>query len=208
MRSGRCVLRPGRLRHGAVAAARRVATLLITLAAPAAAEEVEADIERSVESLLPALLQPPSRLLSLEPGFLRVSVRGAVETAAQRLAGPRCQILFGEFRDEQGRRLQERLDESRLTPTEFLRSIRFVSGAGHAPCASREVLAFSTPGLRTVAVCPDSFNRVQRSNPELASHIVIHELLHTLGLGENPPSSLEITARVRKRCNGPTIASR
>jgi hypothetical protein len=30
--------------------------------------------------------------------------------------------------------------------------------------------------------------------------MVIHEMLHTLGLGENPPSTFEITARVRDRC--------
>jgi hypothetical protein len=30
--------------------------------------------------------------------------------------------------------------------------------------------------------------------------MVIHEMLHTLGLGEDPPSSFEITERVRRRC--------
>jgi hypothetical protein len=30
--------------------------------------------------------------------------------------------------------------------------------------------------------------------------MVIHEMLHTLGLGENPPTTLEITERVRARC--------
>jgi len=29
---------------------------------------------------------------------------------------------------------------------------------------------------------------------------IIHEMLHTLGLGENPPSSREITQRVNERC--------
>jgi hypothetical protein len=29
---------------------------------------------------------------------------------------------------------------------------------------------------------------------------VVHELLHSLGLGENPPTSREITAQVLKRC--------
>jgi hypothetical protein len=33
-----------------------------------------------------------------------------------------------------------------------------------------------------------------------AQAIVIHEALHTLGLGENPPSSAEITARVLASC--------
>jgi hypothetical protein len=30
--------------------------------------------------------------------------------------------------------------------------------------------------------------------------LIIHEMLHTLGLGENPPSSREITQRVTERC--------
>jgi hypothetical protein len=29
---------------------------------------------------------------------------------------------------------------------------------------------------------------------------VLHEALHTLGLGENPPDSFEITRRVGQRC--------
>jgi hypothetical protein len=37
-------------------------------------------------------------------------------------------------------------------------------------------------------------------NPVLAESIVIHEMLHTLGLGENPPSSQEITQQVKRRC--------
>jgi hypothetical protein len=32
--------------------------------------------------------------------------------------------------------------------------------------------------------------------------IVIHELLHALGLGENPPLSVEITGQVMRRCGG------
>jgi hypothetical protein len=209
MRAGRCGVRPGRWNAAArSAAARRIAALLLVLSSPAAAEESEADRERSRESMLPALLKSPSFQLSLEPVFLRESVRAAVEEATQRVEGARCQVLFQEFRDPQGRLLYERLEESRLSPAELLRTIRFVSGAGRAPCASRDVLAYSTPGLRTVAVCPESFGRVQRTNPEVASYIVIHELLHTLGLGENPPTSLEITSRVRKRCAAPAIASR
>jgi hypothetical protein len=208
MRSGRRVIGPGTSRVGAAAAARRIATLLMLLTATAAAEETESALEHSVEAILPAVLQPPAVPFTLEPAFLRHSVRAAVENAAQRIDGAHCRVLFDEFQDREGRPLHERLVESRLTPSQLLRTIRFVSGAGRAPCASREVVAYSTPGLRTVAVCPDSFGRVQRTNPDVASYIVIHEMLHTLGLGENPPTSLEITARVRKRCSNPTIASR
>jgi hypothetical protein len=37
-------------------------------------------------------------------------------------------------------------------------------------------------------------------NSRNAEAIVIHEWLHSLGLGENPPSSDYITTRVRARC--------
>jgi hypothetical protein len=37
-------------------------------------------------------------------------------------------------------------------------------------------------------------------NPTLAEAMVIHEMLHTLGLGENPPTTFEITDRVMARC--------
>lgn len=37
-------------------------------------------------------------------------------------------------------------------------------------------------------------------SPQRAELVVLHEALHTLGLGENPPGSLEITQRVGDRC--------
>ena len=42
--------------------------------------------------------------------------------------------------------------------------------------------------------------RPTATNPTYVEALVIHEMMHTLGLGENPPSSLEINARVLKRC--------
>jgi len=39
-----------------------------------------------------------------------------------------------------------------------------------------------------------------RHDPFLADVALIHESLHSLGLGENPPSSSEITSRVISRC--------
>jgi hypothetical protein len=208
MRSGSCASRPGVFCSDAAAAAgRRIAALLLLLAAAAAAE-AETKIEPVLDGILPVMLQPPGLQLSIEPLFLRESVRAAVEEAVQRVEGAHCQVLFQEFRDTQGRPLHERVTESRLSAGQLLRTIRFVSGAGGVPCASRDVLAYSKPGLRTVAVCPESFARVQRTTPDLASYIVIHEMLHTLGLGENPPTSLEITARVRKRCGTLAINTR
>jgi len=38
------------------------------------------------------------------------------------------------------------------------------------------------------------------ADPGFATNVVIHEMLHALGLGENPPTSEEITRQVVKRC--------
>jgi hypothetical protein len=44
---------------------------------------------------------------------------------------------------------------------------------------------------------------VELANRSTAAELlVIHELLHTLGLGENPPSSVDITRVVTSRCGG------
>jgi hypothetical protein len=58
------------------------------------------------------------------------------------------------------------------------------------------VLAFTQPNSLVVRVCP----RLIQFQGDWAELTVLHELLHSLGLGENPPSSAEITDRVRERC--------
>jgi len=41
---------------------------------------------------------------------------------------------------------------------------------------------------------------VAEPKPFYAEAVIIHETLHSLGLGENPPTSDEITWRVFSRC--------
>jgi hypothetical protein len=38
------------------------------------------------------------------------------------------------------------------------------------------------------------------ASPEPLTNVLIHETLHTLGLGEDPPSSTEITKVVLRHC--------
>ena len=50
-------------------------------------------------------------------------------------------------------------------------------------------------------MCKETFARVQSDDPGLAANVVIHEMLHALGLGEAPltpnaPTSEEITRQV------------
>jgi hypothetical protein len=61
----------------------------------------------------------------------------------------------------------------------------------------------ASPGVRRVFVC-SKFADVQLRQPGIAESMVIHEILHTLGLREAPqkgaPTSIEITQRVEARC--------
>ena len=51
-----------------------------------------------------------------------------------------------------------------------------------------------------VFVCSEQFRRATRSNWPFAAAVLIHESFHTLGLGENPPGTAEITGRIAQRC--------
>jgi TolB-like protein/DNA-binding winged helix-turn-helix (wHTH) protein/Tfp pilus assembly protein PilF len=72
-----------------------------------------------------------------------------------------------------------------------------LDGSARESCTAGLTYAFTTPGSRVIFVCGPQF---MRAFPTLAEEVVIHEVLHSLGLGENPPSSREITAQVRERC--------
>jgi hypothetical protein len=57
-------------------------------------------------------------------------------------------------------------------------------------------MAFTYPGWQVICVADNSDR-----DPDAATIIVIHEFLHTLGLGENPPTSEAITEQVTLRCS-------
>jgi hypothetical protein len=63
------------------------------------------------------------------------------------------------------------------------------------------VLAFTTVGADHVFVCGPRFRETWKARPYFAELNVIHEMLHTLGLGENPPSSRAIDNIVRSYCD-------
>jgi hypothetical protein len=129
-----------------------------------------------------------------------VALHWAVLGAHRRLQQPACRGLFAEFSDASGRTLQENLDAIGETGATYPALILFADGTGRPRCREREVFAFTTPGSRVVHICGRQLKDLADRSPVRAQAIVIHELLHTLGLGENPPSSTEITARVLARC--------
>lgn len=119
--------------------------------------------------------------------------------AALKLETAGCQELLREFRDAEGRTLAENLARWDRTPSDYLRMIPFLDGSSHALCRGGGVELFVEMGTPRVFVCR-SFAEKQIRDPWAAENMVIHEMLHTLGLGENPPSSREITNRVNDRC--------
>jgi len=129
-----------------------------------------------------------------------VALHWAVVGAHRRLEQPACRGLFAEFSDASGRTLQENLDALGETGGTYLARILFADGSDRRRCKGDDAYAFTSPGRRVVYVCGRAFKNLADRNPVMAQAIVIHEALHTLGLGENPPRSSEITARVLARC--------
>ena len=129
---------------------------------------------------------------------------GAVERAkagaAHRLQQTECQKVLADFKDREGRTLQENLDRWGVSAAEYLQMIPFLDGSSQQLCRWSKVDLVTNPGTPRVLVC-GQFARTQVRDPWLAEAIVIHEMLHTLGLRENPPTSTEITKRVKGRCS-------
>jgi hypothetical protein len=75
----------------------------------------------------------------------------------------------------------------------------FFDGSTEPRCHAG-ALAFTTPGARVVYVCGLRFWRQWTERPHYTEAAVIHEALHTLGLGEDPPSSEQITQEVLAYC--------
>jgi hypothetical protein len=137
------------------------------------------------------------RLSRAREGF---AVSQALQAAERRLALEACQAVFSDFAEASGRSLRQVLDEQGRTGTSQLGSLLFYDGADAPACRPTGVLAFTAPGSHVVRICGARFKEAFETNPARAQAVVIHEMLHSLGLGENPPSSREITAQVMKRC--------
>jgi hypothetical protein len=132
--------------------------------------------------------------------FQTETARRAVRRAALLLESAACRGVLAEFEDAAGRPLQSALDGLGLSPADYLnRYVIFRDGSGKRACGARGTLAFTSPQSRVVHLCP-RFVAKELERPAFTQVVVIHEMLHTLGLGEDPPSSGEITGRVRRAC--------
>jgi len=143
---------------------------------------------------------PPALWTQLPRSATRGALLRVARGALQRLESDECRRVFSDFADGQGRTLQANLDALGQTPAGYLRLILFTDGSRKGRCQKEPVLAVTSAESRVVFLCPERFERAARQNHVHAEAILIHETLHTLGLGENPPTSNQITDRVLARC--------
>jgi hypothetical protein len=128
-------------------------------------------------------------------------VERAVAGARRRLTNPGCQAVLNDFVDGDKHKLTERVTSTGRRAAEYLDDLYFVEGNVSAACLKdRTRLAFTSPGSRVIYMCDSRFVPYASRNATGADLLVIHEFLHALGLGENPPTSVDITDRVRARC--------
>jgi hypothetical protein len=144
-------------------------------------------------------------VLGVKNPLLLSAAKDAYTRALRKLASPGCQRIFSDFRDPKGHTLQARLDSLGRTAPDFLRILRFANGDHADFCQPRGVLAATTPLSHVIFLCGSRFFEKDHRDPEFAAALVIHEMLHSLGLTENPPTSLEITSRVVERCGAAAI---
>jgi hypothetical protein len=133
------------------------------------------------------------------PGFV---VQTAIAGAKKRLEHPACAGLLTEFQSSDGVPLAERLTGLSLTPPEYLSTLWFTDADNLKKCyGSAGPIAFTAPGHPVVFICGQHFVRMYGRNPRYAEILLIHEMLHAAGLGENPPTSEHISQVALLRCS-------
>ena len=148
-----------------------------------------------------AVRREPWHLVRIPDPLARRAMIAALESASARFADADCRKIFTDFEDGDGRSLAGRLSAVAVDSHVYLTMVTFIDDTRHRMCVTG-VLAFTAPGSRVVRVCSNELTRINAEQPDYVVASLIHEILHTLGLGENPPSASEITARVLARCGG------
>lgn len=119
--------------------------------------------------------------------------------AYRRLSRPGCQDLFLEYDDLDGTPLADVLAGTGRTRHGYLASVLFYDGARQPRCALEGIAATTSPRSHVVFICP-AFLALEKNDRRTAETLIIHEMLHSVGLGENPPSSLQINGSVFRLC--------
>lgn len=145
---------------------------------------------------VPASLENPRPL----PLFVRGAVKRSVALALDKLRTDECRAIFSDFQDRNGHPLAATLESSGTSPSQHLATLRWVNGSQHPTCRNPNIFFVTVVGGDTIYVCPRQFSEYATEQPMKAAGLVLHEQLHSLGLGENPPTSQDISRQVWARC--------
>jgi hypothetical protein len=149
----------------------------------------------------PASGAHPGLLVRLpDPVASQLVYRGVQGAIARLGRSETCRAVLDDFATPSGQPLSSVLEAREETPARYLAGLLFIDGSSHPHCRSGAVAAFTARGWRVVYVCSAVFRQHLRSRPDETEAVLIHEALHTLGLGENPPTPREIHERVYARC--------
>jgi hypothetical protein len=137
--------------------------------------------------------------VSIPDPIAAIRMRRLLDEALIWLAVEECESILSDFTDGNGRTLRDNLDALSSSIEQYMALLYFRDGSGSEWCAVGG-FAFTSPGSRVVWICGRKLEENYARSPRHATATVIHEVLHTLGLGENPPTSAEITAYVLRHC--------
>ena len=138
--------------------------------------------------------------IALADPLASIRLRRLLDSAAAALGDIECRRVLTDFCSVNGQPLTDSMQLVTESPQEYLTFLYFYDGRPHSAC-DRGAFAYTTPGSRVIWVCAQHLERRSATNHGHSTAVIIHEMLHSLGLGENPPSSSQITAQVRKRCD-------
>ena len=143
--------------------------------------------------------QPEPRRILTRRSLDKIAVLMALNGAQRKLRIPKCRMVLADFHDADGRSLEENLAALDVEPADYITMLTIRDGGERqagALCRMPGVAAVTSPRGRVVYVC--AYFRLQPAGTR--ENTLIHEMLHTLGLGENPPRAIEISDQVRRRC--------
>ena len=128
------------------------------------------------------------------------SVARALARAVEKVESPACLAVLRDFRDAEGRALEVNLAATGLSAPAYLGALEFRSGRAEDTCQRSRIDAFTRVGASTIWICPGGSLAFGSPRSIEGPNTLIHEMLHTLGLAEYPPTPREITEQVRSRC--------
>jgi hypothetical protein len=131
----------------------------------------------------------------------RAAVTASLEGAIQRLRDPDCSRALSVLRGSGGESLGATLTQRAPSWAEYLQGVYFSEGTAGSLCQRRSVLAFTTVNSRVVFICSEAFLQLRRRSVWLAEAVIIHEVLHTLGLPDRNDKDQDITERVLRVCH-------